>query len=53
MKRDVGLKPREVRDLPPEKLTEIMQQIWPQEIALDLMNNLGFGDEKHENCHVL
>lgn len=43
MKRDVGLKPRETGNLPPEKLREILGRIYPEEVADELMER--FADE--------
>ncbi len=37
MKRDVGLKPREAANLPPEKLRDILSRIYPEEVVEDLM----------------
>ena len=38
MIRNCGLKPRETKELPPEKLQEILSRIYPKEIVDDLMN---------------
>ena len=40
MNRDVGLKPREVGDLPSEKLLEILRGVYPEEIAQGLFQKL-------------
>ena len=38
MKRDIGLKQRETGSLPPEKLRDILSQIYPEETVEELMN---------------
>lgn len=38
MKRDIGLKPRETGNLPPEKLHDILSHIYPEETAEELMD---------------
>ena len=38
--RDTGLKPRESRELPPEKLLEILRGIYPENIAQELFRDL-------------
>ena len=40
MKRDVGLKPRETGNMPPEKLREILGGIYSDEVADELMERL-------------
>lgn len=40
MKRDVGLKPRETGNLPPEKLAQILGGIYPEETVGELMEKL-------------
>lgn len=40
IKRDVGLKPREEGDLPPEKLASILGRIYPEEVVDELMEAL-------------
>jgi hypothetical protein len=40
VKRDIGLKPRKQKDIPNEKLLEILRGIYPEEIAVELYNNL-------------
>ena len=40
MKRDIGLKPRETGDLPPEKLRDILSRIYPEETVEELMDRL-------------
>ena len=40
IKRDVGLKPREEGDLPPEKLASILGRIYPEEVVDELMESL-------------
>lgn len=38
MKRNFDLKRRESRDLPPEKLKEILSRIYPEETVNELMD---------------
>ncbi len=38
MKRDIGLKPRETGNLPPEKLRDILSRIYPEETVEELMD---------------
>ena len=40
MKRNFDLKRRESRDLPPEKLQEILSRIYPKETVNELMDKL-------------
>ena len=40
MKRDIGLKQRETGSLRPEKLRDILSQIYPEETVEELMNKL-------------
>lgn len=44
---DIELKPRESGNLPPEKLAEVMGQIWPEETVKELMNKLGFVEDNN------
>ena len=47
--RDVGLKPRESGNLPPEKLLEILRGIYPKETADELFAELtGLKPEEKE-----
>lgn len=45
-KRDFSLKRREIAELPPEKLQEVLSRIYPEEIVKDLMKKLS------EDCHT-
>lgn len=38
MKREIGLKPRETANLPPEKLRDILSRIYPEETVEELMD---------------
>lgn len=40
MKRNFDLKRRECRDLPPEKLRDILSKIYPEDIVNELMKKL-------------
>lgn len=40
MKRTFDLKRRESKELPPEKLKEILSKIYPEEIVKELMGKL-------------
>lgn len=40
MKRDFNLKRRGGKELPPEKLHEILSRIYPEETATELMDKL-------------
>jgi hypothetical protein len=41
MKRNVGLKPRKSRCLPPEKLEEILKKTFPNADTAEIMKDLG------------
>lgn len=54
MKRDFSLKPRTTGDLPPKKLEQILERIYPKETVEQLMEKLcgkkgGAEDGKTEN----
>ena len=38
MRRNIELKPREVGNLPPEKLRDILSRIYPEETVEELMD---------------
>jgi hypothetical protein len=40
MKRDLGLRPRKSKELPPEKLLEILMGIYPADVALELFKQM-------------
>ena len=40
MRRDVSLKPRESKELPPEKLLEILRDIYPEEVVDEVFERL-------------
>lgn len=40
MKRNLSLKPREIGNLPPEKLHSILSRIYPEETVDELMDHL-------------
>lgn len=44
MERKFNQKRRESRELPPEKLFEIMKNLWGTEIALQKLKELGYTD---------
>ena len=44
MKRDFSLKPRTTGNLPPEKLEQILGQIYPEETVVELMDKLSDTD---------
>lgn len=48
MKRNFDLKRRESRDLPPEKLQEILSKIYPEGTVNELMDKLS-GTEKQDH----
>lgn len=49
MKRDFSLKPRTTGDLPPEKLEQILGQIYSEETVVELMEKLcGTDGERRE-----
>ena len=48
MKRDVGLKPRVSKDLPADKLLEILRGIYPDEIAQELFQKLTKEGEEND-----
>ena len=49
MKRDLSLKPRTTGSLPPEKLEQILGQIYTEETVDDLMDKLcGTDGERRE-----
>lgn len=39
MKREIGLKPRETANLPPEKFRDILSRIYPEETVEELMDS--------------
>ena len=47
MKRNVGLKPRESGNLPPEKLADILNKIYPEKQTEEILEQLGFTVCKH------
>lgn len=48
MNRDIGLKPRGGKELPPEKLFSIMSEIWGKDKAEELMEQLYIGQADKE-----
>ena len=49
VKRDFSWKPRDTKNLPPEKLLEILCGIYPENVALEAFHNLmGKSDEQEE-----
>lgn len=52
MKRDIGLKPREEGNLPPEKLRDILSRIYPEETVEELMDRfVERPNRRKENKH--
>ena len=47
MKRNFDLKRRERRDLPPEKLREILSKIYPEEKVDELIDRLSETDKQN------
>lgn len=48
-KRNLSLKPRKPGKLPPERLLQILNSIYPEETSEEIMKNLGFKKEKEDD----